>query len=1034
MLHLKVPIRSGTCYGEIEYENPLQKTKEEYYTARLHSLYASAAETRPVNVPITITIQDSSYIANIDSEEINFDQPIKEYSQKIANLLSGSIQNRASRKFIKTLKNFSPNIPSASYTEASDNDVNSRFFSLALPKRTFLYSNSIAPLYALGYAQDQIQHIPDLFEYTDIPRQIIENSQIFGPHTNLKSIYIVVDNTTNSYLPVTANEGRLKWLEDDKFESVYFPQKRQERYINTSDIPRERINIRRKRQAPLSVNLSQIEVNAEIKDTDTKQVKLANLKILKKWDTAATQVAVVKPGQGKNFNPSDLTPQGGETAQEAKLKYWRKKIVESIVNLNPNYGVPEVIVPVLYYGVDANEILAPLKTLGDLDPKSYVRIGANACLLSFYTKYLGRLDQQLKKNPSLSNTLKQSIKASIDKYTEEHTNRFKIQGNAITTAIATKNQLETKIKNEVDNGAGRESAESAISAGEGVSSYNAINGSQAVTKLPKTAAMDEEEEEDDDDAEDEREEGIQVVTAKLVDDTMDKLQELDQKTTQQKDTVDNFRRQTNTQLSTTKIALESVITLFNDFLTSAQSESPPTVKQVLAIAERGDELEQEASAAKDEISRIKTSIQQIIAEHSLSKAIAYLDFLKSVKDNPNINNSIKDQVDGDLPTANGYKKNIKIAIDSVSASLRKVITRELQAESNHRRIYDISIDLNSYYNKLLRGEVIQYPAPIPDPEFEPTPAKKPKTEANPVTTTTTTSITTKPTDSLPTSGTMTPSTNLSGGESGSSSSSGGNQSNQQGQLPPSTPTPPTPPTPPSPPNDYYDERTADNFDARKKYSIGFIHFKNEPYVVQSLITVSKDTKPLDICNAFKGELDTSLLENQTLNMTFKPQILEEYDDDNPQRYVWKNNRALDYNNSYMKIDLKDRRYANLMRMSALADSFQKVTLFANNVYSKYSDNFEILDPFENDFFDHLPLILSPVNAGPFNSYSSISGEMTTMGIVEAKGRVKNSVELLMRSSERERFSVMFYSGKDLQKKYFSRDYILYFHFNVNLVS
>ena len=78
MLHLKVPIRSGTSYGEIEYENPLQKSRQEYYSARLHSVYSSAAESGRVYVPFTLTIQDSAYIAGVDSDEINYDLTLKD--------------------------------------------------------------------------------------------------------------------------------------------------------------------------------------------------------------------------------------------------------------------------------------------------------------------------------------------------------------------------------------------------------------------------------------------------------------------------------------------------------------------------------------------------------------------------------------------------------------------------------------------------------------------------------------------------------------------------------------------------------------------------------------------------------------------------------------------------------------------------------------------------------------------------------------------------------------------------------------------
>ena len=71
MLHLEVPIKAGTSYGTIEYLNPLQKSRSDYYQSTLHSMYSSAAETSKVPVPINVTIQDSGYIAGVTSEEIN---------------------------------------------------------------------------------------------------------------------------------------------------------------------------------------------------------------------------------------------------------------------------------------------------------------------------------------------------------------------------------------------------------------------------------------------------------------------------------------------------------------------------------------------------------------------------------------------------------------------------------------------------------------------------------------------------------------------------------------------------------------------------------------------------------------------------------------------------------------------------------------------------------------------------------------------------------------------------------------------------
>lgn len=239
-------------------------------------------------------------------------------------------------------------------------------------------------------------------------------------------------------------------------------------------------------------------------------------------------------------------------------------------------------------------------------------------------------------------------------------------------------------------------------------------------------------------------------------------------------------------------------------------------------------------------------------------------------------------------------------------------------------------------------------------------------------------------------------------------------------------------------NENYDERNDENFVFRKKYSIGLIHFLNEPFIINSTINIGKNTTPSKISLALNQELGTFLLGNNILNIAFQPKIVEERKRGagrapGSKRYVLINENALAYNTSFLQVNLKSRRYANLMRLSTLSDANQKVTLYANSAYAKFSDDFDVLNPFENDFADHLPLILSPTNAGPFNSYSSVTGEMTTMGIIESKGRVKNAVEILMRSSERERFSVNFYNGHDLEKMIFPRDYILYFHFNIDVV-
>ena len=75
-------------------------------------------------------------------------------------------------------------------------------------------------------------------------------------------------------------------------------------------------------------------------------------------------------------------------------------------------------------------------------------------------------------------------------------------------------------------------------------------------------------------------------------------------------------------------------------------------------------------------------------------------------------------------------------------------------------------------------------------------------------------------------------------------------------------------------------------------------------------------------------------------------------------------------------------------------------------------------------------MLGPVNAGPFNAYSSVIGECTTMALLEREGRCRNPVDILMRSAERERYTINFYSAQNLEPTVFERDYVLYFHFNI----
>ena len=996
MLHLKVPIRSGTSYGEIEYENPLQKSRQDYYSVKLHSIYSDAAETERVNVPLSFTIQDSAYVASIDNDEIDTNLSIKDYSRKLANLLSGNTQNsRASRSFVNTLKNYSPNVPSASFTDSADDDVSSRYFNLVLPKRTFLFSNLLAPLHALGYADDQIEYIPNLYEYPEIAREVIDNSSVPGVYANISSIYVVTDNTTNSLLPTPSNEGRIKWLDEDTFESVYFPGRRRERYIETADIPRQRIRVRTRRNTILDIVLSQDEENAEIKVGDTKDVKLGKLAKLQKWETRAIQTKIEKSGRGKPFNPSELEPQGEETPEIAKRNYWREKLVEAVTDSTSATAMPEIIVPIQYFSVDVDAFLEPIKTLGDLDPKSYVQIAANASLLSFYSTYLSMIEKQLQSNPSLSQAVKVSLRRAKTKYTEEQTNRFRIQAEAIKNFRQARQSKKKLVENEAGTKPVAENGQNSISSGQGISAVGAPGGSDHVDEV---VSSNEEKTETEDERCNERD----------IDCIVEKLQELMLKAADQKSIASEHETTASEQTKITITNLTESITLFNTFLTDAQaSASPPTIKIVDDYVTQVEEAEQLAIGARDSIISKRENIQSMVEEKIKKKALSYVEFVKAVIDNPDVEAAIKQKAQENMLIINEHKNSIKTSIEDLNTSLQRVQSFEKESNENCTRIGEIVLSLNTIYNLVNMGQTVVYPQPIVDDRYNVdeggvSPPKRPKT----VTTTSTTTTTTVVTPSTPTT--------ITTPAAGPDTNSGGNGGHVEDEI------------------EEYDQRNDDNYRARTKYSIGFIHFKDEPFIVDSTVTIGKMTTPADITAAIIRRLGQPLLTNNTLNMAFKPTFV--VDPNNPsKRFAIKNERELPYNTSYLQINLKNRRYANLMRLSTLSNGNHMITLYANSQYTKFSDHFDILDPFQNDFTDHLPLILSPSNAGPFNSFSSVAGEMTTMGIVESRGRVKNAVEILMRSSERERYMIHFYNGHNLEKKIFPRDYVLYFHFNIDVV-
>ena len=135
----------------------------------------------------------------------------------------------------------------------------------------------------------------------------------------------------------------------------------------------------------------------------------------------------------------------------------------------------------------------------------------------------------------------------------------------------------------------------------------------------------------------------------------------------------------------------------------------------------------------------------------------------------------------------------------------------------------------------------------------------------------------------------------------------------------------------------------------------------------------------------------------------------------------------EHNKSYLQIDLSNERFTGLLRLNSMTNNLHKITIYANRDFQETSDNFVVDNPFIDDFYKILPLILAPRNAGLLNSFASGIGEISSLGVIDRIGRVKSAIPMIMRPSAKERFSIDFLTT-ELTNKYPTHDYILYFHF------
>ena len=1023
MLHLRVPIKAGTSYGTIEYANPLQKSRSDYYQSTLHSVYSSASEDRAVNVPFTIKIQDSGYIAGITSEEIDINLSIREYCKKIATLLSGTSSQRSARTCNTLLKSYVSNVPTGMFDDdANDEDIDTRYFTANLPKSTYLYCNLKAPLHALGYADNQIRYISNLSAYPDIPKELIETAAAMGAYSDINSIYIVDDNINSASNPLPAADGHIKWLDEDKFEDVYFPARRANRYIESDAIPHPRFRVRR---SGLSVVLSDVEQEMNIAIGDDKKTLLQKLAKTEKWVDAATLAKVEMASAQKPFDKSQLNPKRGETHAEAKVRYWREAIVTALSNVTVSASEPEIIVPSEYYGVHmvANELLIPLTTLAENDEKFYVRIAAESCMISFIAFLVAKIDARLQ---TAEGALKVSLSQQRQKFSEQSADRFVEKNNLIamyTQEIEIrKKQFENLTPDDVvgENdeislflegltGTCDEAAKNVFDAelNSLIDTSRALNENDIIALNDRLHTM-----------------------ALASGDTI-------------ADAEDSVTRATDSSAAITKLWNDQVLA-YNKFVLEAPIKVPAiTLDDIEVEVKAAEEVQASANGIRNGM-KTSASILKRNMDSLRCKTFNYSEFVQMASQSPEKyggDERVKQQLLDQFNVLNGYNKDIVKALSVMGQSITAINKEIADSKSKVSGIAEIVTRLNSVYNVKNANRKIAYPAVMSTDINELTKIRTVILPDN--------SSSVAESETVPVIDPQPPI--LSGDQQ-----SGTQQQQGSGKSKTDQPSkPPTPPPPPPPPltdgvesgraptpqgdqdtpsdegdeeDDDEDDRDDPNFVGRTKYSIGFVHFQNDPYVINSVIEISKATTAADVNEKFASLLRDPLLVSNLLNMAFQPRFFEVTE--NPKRYGLKSIKDLPLNNSYLQVDVKTRRNANLLRLGSIADSNFKITVYANIPYQKYSDNFDVVDPFENDFKKHYPLMLGPVNAGPFNAYSSVIGECTTMALLEREGRCRNPVDILMRSAERERYTINFYSAQNLEPTVFERDYVLYFHFNI----
>ena len=451
LLILKTKWEKNTNECSVEYVTPLEKCKDNYYNLKLDSVWAEASETRPVVVPVNYHIMDSGYIASIDSDEIVDSKPIKEYAQHITALLNGDFRNingihkRSSQKFFDILRNNHHTLPQAVFdANARDNEETSRYFRLKLPAKTYIFSNNIYSLYALGYSENQILYIENLEQYSNnsIPKELIDLQNRFA-YSSVKSIYLapIEQETVTNRMPVFTSPCNLKWLDDDTFESVYYPARRHLRFSEIhSPIP---TNVRTVRTVSQPL-FSKGELKREIKFDDTPDAKRRKLTLLRDWDNFAKNTQVTVRGRHP-FDLQKLVPTSEETVDDVRYDYWRAALITHIAKT----PVASVVIPNQYLEFSRKlELIKPLKQLMQ-DPKDYIKIAASAALKSYNELLKTKLEEAI--SASTRDAIKERLQRNLTSITEQARKDATNHETLVADVKLRRDNVEKEINEESEN-------------------------------------------------------------------------------------------------------------------------------------------------------------------------------------------------------------------------------------------------------------------------------------------------------------------------------------------------------------------------------------------------------------------------------------------------------------------------------------------------------------------------------------------------------------------------------------------------------